>query len=48
MVKKALMNIIFSFTYITLIIPVGLILKFIGKDFLERKKHSKSKSYWNK
>ena len=47
MIRKSILNILFSMIYLFLLIPLGLILKLFGIDFLDRKVDKTTKSYWS-
>ena len=38
--------IVMAFVYFTTVLPIGLILRLLGKDILNQKLDKKSKSYW--
>jgi|SaaInlStandDraft_1057018.scaffolds.fasta_scaffold259778_2 hypothetical protein len=47
MIKNLFVNIVSTVIYSTIIIPVGLLFKLFGKDYLDRDIRKQKKSYWN-
>lgn len=46
LIAAVMTRVILTLTYILVITPIGLILKIIGKDIIQKKIESESSTYW--